>query len=330
MSTPLAPPWSGLATVAPRLDLWPILRALGGHAASASPAEWAAAGLPLGCLPALTLPGWAAAGLHAGGAPWPAQLDDLPHGPVALSAEGNLTLLARPMVAIVGTRRCTAYGREWAARLARAVAGAGGVVVSGLAAGIDAEAHEGSDGATVAVLGQGLASPMPRWQTALRDRLLARGGLVLSELAPPTRADRFTFPVRNRIVAGLAQVVVVVEARHRSGAKNTVWHALRYGRDVFAVPGPLGAEASEGCHDLLAEGAGIVRSEATVLAAVGLRPASTPGDRLLAALAGGATPEAVALATRLPLADVYAALGALELERRVVRLPGRRYVATPG
>ena len=264
---------------------------------------------------------------------WPRCLTNQPYGPVVLGTEGNLALLARPGVAVVGARACTTYGQEQAAAIARAVVASGGVVVSGLARGVDRVAHLAAPGATIAVLGQGIESPMPSWQQALRRRILDEGGLVLSEFPCAMPADKWTFPVRNRIVAGLAAATVVVEASHRSGAKNTAGHALRLGREVLAVPGPLGATASEGCLDLIEEGATVVRGPATVLRAAGLAatPAARPGpdtreERVLRALGIGATPDAIAILTGLPHAEVSAALVALGLTGRVGRLPGNRYV----
>lgn len=330
----LPAPWPGLARCAPHVDLWPLLAALGGPAAAvaAPSAAWAAVGAPPGLLMALGDAPWPSSGVHAASPQWPAQLVGLPRGPVALAAEGELSLLGLPCVAIVGSRSATSYGREWAARLASAVVDAGAVVVSGLARGIDAAAHEAARGRTVAVLGQGLEAPMPEWQERLRRSIVAAGGLVLSELPPAMRADRGTFPVRNRIVAGLSRAVVVVEAGHRSGARNTVRHALHYGREVWAVPGPLGAPVSEGCLDLLEEGASMVRSPEALVVQLGLQPASHAAEeggdhtRLLAALSQVAELEALQAATGLPLEELLAALGALELAGRVARLPGQRYV----
>lgn len=335
----LSPPWSGLARIAPRLDLWPILQRLGGPraASEAQPTDFVAAGLPVPLAHLLGEPGWSAEGLDAGDSAWPAHLTGVPGGAVALTLRGDSSLLAIAGVAIVGTRCCTAYGQEWATRLAHRVAGAGGVVVSGLARGIDAAAHAASGGRTIAVLGQGLDAPMPAWQARLRDQILDRGGLVVSELPPAAHADAFTFPVRNRIVAALARVIVVVEAGHRSGAKNTVAHALRIGREVMAVPGPLHAEASAGCLDLLEEGATMVRGAEGVLEAAGLATAgrnrsalgSEPHALVLAALDRACHPEELVASTGLPLSAVLVALGELELAGRVARLPGRRYIPRP-
>jgi len=259
-------------------------------------------------------------------------LVDLPCGPVALGVEGDVSLLQRVAVSIVGARACTGYGREWAARLSGAVVAAGGVVVSGLAAGIDLAAHGAAGGATVAVLGQGLDAPMPAWQRRARERLLADGGCVVSELPPECRATPFTFPIRNRVIAGLARAVAVVEAGERSGARNTASHALRYGRDVLALPGPLGAPASVGCLDLIEQGATVIRGPHTLLEVAGLTgravtAAGQAADPLLLELDTAITPEELASRTGLAFQEVMARLGMLELTGRVIRLPGRRYRA---
>lgn len=194
---------------------------------------------------------------------WPPELCGLANGPVALWLEGDRALLARRRIAIVGARRCTATGRAAARALARRVVEAGGVVLSGMAMGIDAEAHQEAcriaPASTVAVLGMGLSCPLPAWQQRLRHRILSRGGLLLSEFLPHRRPTVWSFPLRNRIIAGLAHAVVVVEAADPSGTRITADAARRYGRPLFACPGPPGAPpddpASAGCRLLLAEGA---------------------------------------------------------------------------
>ncbi len=335
----LSPPWSGLSALAPRVDLCAVVRALleMPPRARAGVGALREAGLDAPAAFRVATDGpWASPRaavrfVHAGEEGWPRSLVDLEFGPVALACEGDVSLLHRPCVAVVGARACTPYGQEQARRIAAAVVEAGGIVVSGLAAGIDTAAHAAAGGATIAVLGQGIDTRMPQWQQRNRSALLAQGGLVVSELHPTAHADTFTFPVRNRIIAGLASVVVVVEAGERSGARNTASHALRYGRDVLAVPGPLGAPASAGCLDLIEQGATVVRGPHTVVAAAGLSTARRaavgvpPDDRLFALLREPRTPEEVAAGTELPWPRVMEALGVLELTGRVIRLPGRRY-----
>lgn len=323
-------PWTGLAAVAPRRNLWLVLEALGGaaRAPSANGEAWCAAGLTL--VEAARAVGgrrWPGRGLCAADPAWPERLVGVPFGPVAFALEGDAELLDRRAVAIVGARACTSYGRTWARRLAAGVADAGGVVVSGLAAGIDTEAHLAAPGATIAVLGQGLATRMPAAAARARERILGDGGLVVSEFPPEQVPDTWTFPVRNRVVAALADAVVVVEAGARSGARITAARGLDANREVLAVPGPLGAPASEGCLALLDDGASVVLGVETVLKAAKL-PGRSKGaaSGVLGALGEGATEEEVIARTGLSRAVVAEAIGTLVLTGRVTRLPGRRYV----
>lgn len=326
----LEPPWSGLVEVAPTVDLWSIIRTLGGPAAaaSASPAAWVEAGLPWAQQGLVARPPRPGRWIHAGTPGWPGGLDGFPYGPVALEVEGDVARLEGVGVALVGARACTPYGVGQARALGQAVAAAGGVVVSGLARGVDSAAHAAAGGATVAVLGQGLGTRLPAAAAELRRRILADGGCVVSEFPSALPPDRWTFPVRNRVIAGLARVVVVVEAGRRSGARSTAAHGLRLGREVFAVPGPLGAPASEGCLDLIEEGAGMVRSADTVLRAAGLHapPGGAPGDPALQALGTGATLEELLARTGWSMEEGMGALGRLLLAGRVARAPGARYV----
>ncbi len=259
---PLGCRWAALVEHAARTDAWQGLAVLGGprSVGGAPPSVWVRAGLPPSaascvgagcCAPEERRVDWVRAGERA----WPPYLDGVPHGPVALAWEGNLSLLARPRVAIVGARACTARGRERAREVAARVVAAGGVVVSGLAWGIDAEAHLAARGATIAVLGQGLRAPHPAWQANLRRRVREAGGLIVSDLPSHQGARRWTFPRRNRVLAALAGAVVVIEAGERSGTSSTVRHALDMGRDVHAVPGPSDAPMSVGCNRWIEDGA---------------------------------------------------------------------------
>lgn len=338
LSSSLRSPWTGLARIAPRRDLWALFDVLGGPAAAgrASSHEWRAVGLRADDWEILArAEEWHVAGVTADMAWFPSRLRGLSHGPVALALEGNADLLTAPAVAVVGARACTATGRAWARRIAAGVTDAGGVVVSGLADGIDAEAHAASGGRTVAVIGAGLRAPMPAWQTRLRDRLLSAGGLIVSEFPPYQAPTRWTFPVRNRVLAALASATVVVEAGRWSGARITARAALSYGREVLAVPADPDAPASAGCLDLIEEGATVVRGVDTVLAAASMalpsRDAAGEGveDRLLRCLgaAGGAGLRVTELAARagVDVREAPGALGLLELTGRIERLSGLRY-----
>lgn len=197
-----------------------------------------------------------------GSAGYPAALERLTDAPDPLWWRGDLDILRRPCVALVGSRRATRYGRRVAHDLAREAVRAGWTVLSGMALGIDGAAHQGAldaGGATGAVLGSGPDVPSPRSHAGLMDRILA-DGLVLSEHGPGTGARAWHFPRRNRILAALSDRVVVVEAAARSGALITASEAADLGRDVWAVPGSIYTPTTPGTHRLLVEGATPVAS----------------------------------------------------------------------
>lgn len=200
--------------------------------------------------------------------------------PPVLYLAGDPASMAAPCVAIVGTRRASGYGRSTAAEIAEELARAGVTVVSGLAIGIDAAAHEAAvsaGGRSVAVLPSPLDRIYPPRHRALAARLVATGGALVSELAPGAAPGKPDFARRNRIIAGLARAVVVVEAPDRSGALLTAAAAIDHGREVFAVPGPIDAIASRGCNRLIADHqATIVTSSASLLHRVGAVPGGRP------------------------------------------------------
>lgn len=205
----------------------------------------------------------------------PAALRNVSHPPAGLWVLGDVAALTGAPdrhVAIVGTREATPYGIRVATDLATACARAGLVVVSGLARGIDAAAHRAAleaGGETIAVQGTGVDVPYPVSHRALHA-LLAMRATVISEVEPGTSAFRGCFPRRNRIIAVLSKVVVVVEADHKSGAINTATHALELNGTVAAVPGRIDVPQSAGANQLIFDGAQMVRSPADLLALVGL------------------------------------------------------------
>lgn len=181
------------------------------------------------------------------------------HPPV-LYCKGNTGYLQLPQIAVVGSRMATTYGRKVARRLANQLAEAGLAVTSGMARGIDAEAHWGcleAGGVTLGVLGNGIDVVYPRENKVLYERV-EREGLLVTEFAPGTPPEPVHFPIRNRIISGMSLGVVVVEARIKSGAMITVDFALEQGRDVFAVPGPVTSLNSEGTNQLIKNGARVV------------------------------------------------------------------------
>lgn len=188
-------------------------------------------------------------------------------------------MLARPAVALVGARSCSSYGRSVARSLGRDLAAAGLVVVSGLARGVDGEAHRGAldgGGVTVAVLGCGVDRDYPAAHAELARRICESGGLVVSEYEPGVEPAPWRFPARNRIIAGLCRATVVVEARERSGALITADFALEEGRDVLAVPGEITSSLSAGTNALLRLGAAPVTRADDLLELYGLE--ARPGQ----------------------------------------------------
>ncbi len=186
----------------------------------------------------------------------PGRLLEIEDPPPVLFAKGNLSLLDRPAVAIVGSRDHSAYGGEVARRLGREAADRGLVVVSGMARGLDALAHAGaldSTGATIGVLGNGIGVVYPAANRRLYEAVLAQG-LLVTEFPPGERPTAGSFPRRNRLISGLARVTVVVEAAQKSGAQQTVNCAIAQGRDVMAVPGPITSAVSEGTNGLIRDG----------------------------------------------------------------------------
>jgi DNA processing protein len=215
---------------------------------------------------------------------YPVRLRSIHDPPVGLFVRGSgaLDLLARPCVAIVGARACSPYGSEVATMLGNRLASAGVVVISGLARGVDAAAHRGAlgTGVTVAVLGCGIDRDYPRAHASLAADIAA-AGLLVSEYAPGVEPAPWRFPARNRIVAGLADATVVVEARARSGALITADLALEEGREVLAVPGEITSHLSAGSNALLRLGAAPATDASDVLEALGI-------DRAAAAVASAA------------------------------------------
>lgn len=249
-------------------------------------------------------------------------------GPPVLLVEGDVRCLASARsVGVVGTRRCTAYGRSVARTLGRALAAQGVVVVSGLARGIDACAHQGAMevGRTVAVLGHGLAFTSPRSHWRLREELVERGGLVVSVWPDAQEPAVWTFPRRNRWIAALSQHVVVVEAPLRSGALITAEQAIQLERTVWAVPGQIGQPAGEGCLQLIHEGSAkmVCSTNALLREVTGRAP---PRDEdWLERLCAGASLDEIAQLRGLSTMEVVREVTRLELAGRLVRLPGQRY-----
>jgi DNA processing protein len=274
----------------------------------------------------------------------PALLQQIHDPPRALFLRGaaDPEILARPAVAIVGARACSPYGAQVARMLGRELAAAGLVVVSGLARGIDGEAHRGAidaGGLTVAVLGCGIDRDYPAAHAELARRICERG-LVVSEYELGVEPAPWRFPARNRIIAGLTAVTVIVEARERSGALITADFALEDGREVFAVPGEITGTLSTGTNRLLRQGATPLTTADDVLELFGLAACQRPrmpevGESAAAVLErladGAASADELSRTTGLEPGPLAAALAELELAGLASEADGRyRSVVRPG
>ena len=275
-------------------------------------------------------------------ADYPERLTEIPAPPPVLYVRGDLLPADRHAVAIVGTRRMTAYGRDVTARIAAGLAEAGVTVVSGLALGIDGVAHRAAldaGGRTVGVMGCGVNVPYPAAHVRMADEMADRGA-VLSEYAPDRKPEAANFPARNRIISGLSLGTVVIEAPERSGALITVSFALDHGREVFVVPGDVRSEMSAGCNALLRDGARAVRSAEDILAdlnlagrhaPVAIQPALPLGDAERSVLevlrAGPMHIDEIAVALGQPVFQVATQLMMLELDGRVRNTGGQVYAA---
>ncbi len=272
-----------------------------------------------------------------GEAAYPANLLNTADPPLLLYVQGRVELMQQPSVAIVGSRNPTPQGSDNARQFARHLSQAGITVVSGLALGIDGAAHEGAlDGAgsTIAVVGTGLDRIYPARHRELTHRI-AEHGLLLSEFALGTPPLRENFPQRNRLIAGLAQGTLVVEAALPSGSLSTARSASEAGREVFAIPGSIHSPQSRGCHWLIKQGAKLVDAAQDILdeLRIGERAAVSsssvtepPADPLLDALGHEPTTlDALLARTGESAATLQARLMELELDGRVARLPGGLY-----
>ncbi len=283
---------------------------------------------------------------------YPKSLLVLEDPPQALYALGDCSLLARPLVAIIGSRTPTAYGSRVAYEAAQAAARAGLVVVSGMARGLDSRAHRGAldaGGGSIAVLGSGVDVPYPLSNRELYLDLRSRG-LLLSEQQPGTRPHQGSFPLRNRIIAGLAQCLLVVEGRHHGGTTNTARHVHDLHKPILAVPGRIDDPVAEGPNGWIRDGATPYLGPEDLLEPFGLHwqgvveaerradavqlDALLDGNRdLLAAEALvfdalRAEPvhvDTIAAKTRLDAGTLLAALSSLELKGLAVQLPGKHF-----
>jgi DNA processing protein len=271
---------------------------------------------------------------------FPARLRSIPDPPPVLFTRGDLGLLDRPAVAIVGSRNHTRYGAEVAADLAHIAVRAGAVVVSGMALGLDAVAHLAAldgGGTTIGVLGSAVDVVYPAANRKLFERV-RESGLLVSELPPGSRPHPGSFPRRNRLISGLAQALVVVEAKEGSGTLITVNCALEQGRDVLAVPGPITSPTSRGTNRLLRDGAIPILDPEDLLRALGIGETSTTASpelpcnlspeeaQVLAVLDVEARHiDEIALAAGIPIGTLLGVLLGLELGGQAEQLPGSQF-----
>jgi DNA processing protein len=277
-------------------------------------------------------------------AAYPRLLLEIADPPPLLYCHGRTELLNQPALAVVGSRNATTQGASNAEQFARSFSAAGLTIVSGLAQGIDTAAHLGglaAEGSTIAVLGTGVDNPYPAVNAPLAAQIAERG-LLVSEFALGTKALAYNFPRRNRLISGLAQGCLVIEAALASGSLITARSAAEQGREVFAVPGSIHSPLSKGCHSLIKSGAKLVESAEDVLSELGAfrrtgfastraRPAvsdagAVSGEPLLEVM--GFDPvdvDSLCVRAGLPAERVSAELLRLELAGRVAALPGGRY-----
>ncbi len=272
---------------------------------------------------------------------FPDGLRAMKSGPKVLYFRGKLPQPDEKMAAIVGSRVCSDYGRRAASEIAQGLAEAGFSIVSGLAPGIDTIGHETAlehGGRTIAVLGTGLnrENLYPQANLDLSEEIVNNGGCLLSEYPAGTRGARFTFPQRNRIVAGLSMAVVVIEAKIRSGSLGTVLWAKKLGKPVFAVPGSIYSVNSGGCNELIRQGATLVRNAQDILAGVGqvteirqktIHFGENPDEISILEVLGGEALETdkIIAATGLAAATVLSVLAVLEIKGRIKSIGGMKY-----
>ena len=276
---------------------------------------------------------------------YPSLLKEISDPPNPLYYIGDLGLLDKECIAVVGSRKTTQYGRWTARTLARKIAAAGGVVVSGMAAGIDTCAHWGAidasvDGErynTVAVMGCGIDICYPKNNRELWDKIISNG-LVISEYAPGTPAAKYTFPQRNRIISGVSGAVAVIQAPNSSGALITAERAAEQGRDVYAVPANINSEYSFGSNKLLLDGALPLVILDDILTARGLGGNVVPDDELalgeeekqvLKELVSGGerTADQLSYALNLPVAEINGIVTILEMKGIVCTSLGKIFIA---
>lgn len=266
---------------------------------------------------------------------FPALLGEIPDRPKQLHVRGTLPSSEMKWLAVVGSRACTEYGRRALRYLMEGLRGYPVVIVSGLAYGIDAEAHRSAldnNLPTVGVPGSGLDWDVlyPRANVSLAREILTRGGALISEFKPSQKAADYTFPQRNRIMAGMSHATLVIEAKEKSGTLITAKLTAEYNRELLVVPGSIFAEESKGVHQFLKLGATAVTHPADILAALGITPRESGGlsalrtdlspeeERVLQILSSPLSRDALLSALEMPIADANVLLSTMEIKGLIV------------
>ncbi|GHB71749.1 DNA processing protein DprA [Psychrosphaera saromensis] len=265
---------------------------------------------------------------------YPTLLLNTSRPPVLLFTQGNIELLNQVQMAFVGSRNPTAYGCQVTKNLVAELVRLNLVITSGLAIGIDGIAHKAAlsaNGSTIAVLGSGLNNVYPKRHLSLAEQIVEQNGLLISEFLPDVPPIQFNFPKRNRIIAGLSNGTVVVEAAIKSGSLITAQSAVEEGRDVFAVPGSIYNALSEGCHHLIKQGAKLITCVDDITEEYSGLPQPVhysmkkglAGDKLLASVGHDTTPvDVIVQQSNMPLEQVLERLLSLEVEGLIMSVPG--------
>ena len=272
---------------------------------------------------------------------YPSRLREIPDPPAVLFCAGEVSLLGAASVSVVGSRKYTLYGKTVAGMIGKRLGECGVPVVSGLAYGIDAFAHEGAlnaGGKVIGVLPGGLNNMVPAGNRALMQRGLDSGGLMISEYEPDDHAEKWKYPRRNRIISGISNCTAVVEANMNSGSLITAQHAMEQGRPVFAVPGNINSQFSIGCNLLIRDGAYPLIVIDDLVRCLGKDPVSVTGES--AALGdderiifdtvqryNGASPDRISEDTGVPTSSVNALVTIMEIKGLLRTYAGKIYIA---
>lgn len=275
-------------------------------------------------------------------ADYPLALKQQSRMPFGIFVRGSLNPLQSPCLSIVGTRSMTSYGKQITKQITTDCCGAGITIISGLALGIDGEAHQAAldaEGKTIAVLGSGVnpENVYPRQHAQLAEEIIRKGGALISESAPGYKAFYFDFPLRNRMIAGLSQATLVIEGAHKSGSLITAHLATEQGKDVLAVPGPINAKQSEGTNALIKNGAIPCLGIDTILETLHLEPSITSQEHielttdeqaLLAHITHPRKLDEIAQELRQPISHIMRLVSHLELKGLLLHSDSRHIVRT--